>query len=187
MRYVLSMKEPKGARLLFIESGSRSLAEGLLPHLTTGWAEAYQFDLVTCYGDQPAGLPENAEIIRVTDYGTPEKRRALIDKLRARDYAYLGMICSGEPVMSKWKWVLALRVPAKVFIVNENGDYFWLNRENASILREFALVRMGLEGAGALRTIGRLLIFPFAILYLLLYAFVAHARRALRLAFSRQS
>jgi hypothetical protein len=187
VRYVLSMKSPAGSRMLFIESGSRSLAEGVLPHLRETWAANLQIDLVTCYGEQPAGLAENAEIIRVNDYGTPEKRRMLIDKLRGRDYAYLGMICSGEPVMSKWKWVLALRVPAKVFIVNENGDYFWLNRENASIVREFALVRMGLEGAGALRTIGRLLVFPFAILYLLLYAFVAHARRALRLAFSRQS
>jgi hypothetical protein len=71
-------------------------------------------------------------------------------------------------------------VPAKVFIVNENRDYFWFNRENASVLREFALVRMGMEGGGALRTIGRLIAFPFAVMYLLLYAFSAHARRAVR-------
>ena len=50
-----------------------------------------------------------------------------------------------------------------------------------AILREFALVRMGLEGAGAVRTIGRLILFPFTVLYLLLYAFTAHAGRAFRL------
>ena len=85
--------------------------------------------------------------------------------------------------MTKWKWLVALRVPAKVFIINENGDYFWMHRENAAILREFALVRMGLEGAGAIRTLGRLFAFPFTFLYLILYAFTAHAGRAFRLKF----
>ena len=87
--------------------------------------------------------------------------------------------------MTKWKWLLALRIPAKVFIINENGDYFWIHRENVAILREFVLTRMGLEGAGAIRTLGRLLAFPFAFLYLILYAFAAHARRAIRLNFNK--
>jgi hypothetical protein len=29
--------------------------------------------------------------------------------------------------MTKWKWMLAARLPGKVFVVNENGDYFWLD------------------------------------------------------------
>ena len=36
--------------------------------------------------------------------------------------------------MTKWKWLIALRIPAKVFIVNENGDYFWLHRDNAALI-----------------------------------------------------
>jgi hypothetical protein len=183
MRYLISNRAPAGTRLLLIESGSRSLAEGILPHLRSGWAGACQIDLVTCYGGLPAGLPPETAVFRVADYGSPEKRRELIQALRSRDYAYLGMICSAESIMTKWKWLLALRVPAKVFIVNENGDYFWLHRENAAILREFALVRVGLEGAGAIRTLGRLLAFPFTFLYLILYAFSAHAGRAFRLKF----
>jgi hypothetical protein len=180
MRYILSRRAPAGTRLLLIESGSRSLAEGILPHLRSDWAQNYEIDLVTCYGGLPAGLSPETKVFRVTDYGSPEKRRELITELRGRDYAYIGMICSAESIMTKWKWLLALKVPAKVFILNENGDYFWLHRENAAILREFALVRMGLEGAGAIRTVGRLIVFPFAVLYLLLYAFTAHARRAFR-------
>jgi hypothetical protein len=176
----VSRRAPAGKRLLLIESGSRSLAEGILPHLKTDWAEAYEMDLVTCYGGLPAGLPPETRVFRVGDYGSSEKRRELIRELRARDYAYVGMICSAEPIMTKWKWLVALRVPAKVFIINENGDYFWMHRENAAILREFALVRMGLEGAGAIRTVGRLIAFPFAVLYLLMYAFAVHARRAIR-------
>ena len=52
-------------------------------------------------------------------------------QLRARNYSMVGMICSGEPIMTKWKWLIALRLPVKVFIINENGDYFWINREQA--------------------------------------------------------
>lgn len=180
MKYFLSNREPQGSRMLFVESGSREMAEAVLPALTNSWAAGFVIDLVTCYGGYPKGFPEGGQIIRVGEYSTPDARQALVRELAARDYAFVGIICSAEPVMTWWKWLLALRIPAKVFIVNENGDYFWIHRENAAILREFALVRMGMEGGGALRVIGRLMAFPFAILYLLMYAFTAHLRRALR-------
>ena len=180
MRYLLSRREPTGTRLLLIESGSRSLAESLLPLLSSTWAGQYAIDLVTCYEGLPSGLGPAAKVFRVSDYGGPGQWRELIRELHARDYAYVGMICSAEPIMTKWKWLIAFRIPAKVFIVNENGDYFWLNRENAGLVREFALVRMGLEGAGAIRTLGRLLLFPFTLLFLIIYAVAVHARRTLR-------
>jgi hypothetical protein len=180
MKYWLSRREPPGTRILLIESGSRSLMENTVPLLMSTWAGDYQFDLVTCYGGVPDSLPPDTDVFRVYDYATPERRKELIRKLRSRDYAYAGMICSAEPIMTKWKWLIALRLPAKVFIVNENGDYFWMNRENWPTVREFALVRAGLHGAGAARTIARLLAFPFAVIYLLLYALQAHARRGLR-------
>jgi hypothetical protein len=180
VRYVLSRREPPGTRILLIESGSRALLENLLPLLYSSWAAEYTFDLVTCYGGLPDGMPSNTHVFRVGDYATPERRGELVRDLRARDYAYTGVVCSAEPIMTKWKWMIALRVPAKVFIINENGDYFWLHRENAAILREFALVRAGLSGSDAVRTIGRLLVFPFAVIFLLLYALQAHARRMVR-------
>ena len=31
-------------------------------------------------------------------------------------------------MLLKWKWAIALRLPAKVFLINENGDYFWFDR-----------------------------------------------------------
>ncbi len=184
MKYVLSGREPQGSRILFVESGSRSIAEGVLPGLTDSWAGDYVMDLATCYGGLPTGFPEGGQVIRVGDYGTPELRKTLVADLSKRDYAFVGIICSAEPIMLWWKWLFAYRIPAKVFIVNENGDYFWLHRENAGILREFALVRMGMEGGGTLRVLGRLAAFPFAILYLMLYAATVHARRAVRRVFT---
>ena len=59
------------------------------------------------------------------------------------------------PIMTKWKWVLVQpRLPAKVFVINENGDYFWLDRGHSRAILHFALFRAGLTGSGAARTIG---------------------------------
>jgi len=181
MRWVFTLRQPTGTRILLVESGSRSILEGTIAHLQSGWGEGMPMDLVTCYAGLPAGLPEDTKLFHVADYATPELRRALLNELRSRDYAYAGMICAAEPVMNKWKWWLAAHVPAKFFVINENGDYFWLNRKNLKAMRGFVLVRLGLSGAGALRTIGRLLAFPFSVLYLVLYAAIAHLRRFFRL------
>jgi hypothetical protein len=166
--------------MLLIESGSRSLLEGILSHLRTVRGPDVAIDLVTCYAGLPAGFGPETIVYRVTDYGSSQGRRELIRLLRSREYSIAGMICSAEPIMTKWKWLIALRIPAKIFILNENGDYFWIHRDNVSDIRQFSLVRLGLSGAGAIRTLGRMLIFPFSVLFLLLYAFAAHTGRFVR-------
>ena len=170
--------------MLLIESGSRSLLEGILPHLRTVRGPDTAIDIVTCYAGLPAGFGPGTIVYRVTDYGSPQGRRELIRLLRSRQYSIAGMICSAEPIMTKWKWLIALGIPAKIFILNENGDYFWIHRDDFSNIRRFSLVRLGLSGAGAIRTLGRMLIFPFSVLFLLLYAFAAHAGRFVRRAFN---
>jgi hypothetical protein len=180
VRYFWRNRQPPLTRILLIESGSRSLLENLLPHLRSNWAADAPIDLVTCYAGLPEGFPPETVVYRVADYGSPEGRKALVAKLRVGDYSMACMICSAEPIMTKWKWLIAWRLPAKLFILNENGDYFWVHRENLGTVREFFLVRAGLSGAGAIRTIGRLLIFPFSVLFLLLYAFAAHSGRFVR-------
>jgi hypothetical protein len=116
----------------------------------------------------------------VTDYPGRTNRKRLFRELRANSYTVLGVVCSGEPIMTKWKWALALRIPAKVFILNENGDYFWLDRAHWSPIRHFVLFRAGLAGSGAVRTLARLFAFPFTLLYLLSYAAAVHLRRKVR-------
>jgi hypothetical protein len=184
MKYLLSQKEPAGTRILLIESGSRSILEPIVAHLQANWGEGIPIDLITCYGGRPAGLDESTRIFHVADYNTPELRRNLAAELRTRHYAYAGMICAAEPIMAKWRWWLTFKVPAKFFIINENGDYFWLNRASTPAIRGFIMTRMGLAGAGAIRTLGRLIIFPFAIFYLLLYTGAVHLRRFLRIKLS---
>ena len=163
-----------------MRSGSRALAERTFLHLQALWGPDVQVDLVTCYGGAPAGF---AEVFRIADYGGRPGRQRLVRELRARGYSAAGMICSGESIMTKWKWMIAARVPAKFFIVNENADYFWVQRQNLPVIRRFALVRAGLAGEGSVRTLIRLILFPFSLLFLILYAGFVHARRRVRMAF----
>lgn len=180
MRYFISRRVPPFTRVLLIESGSRQLFEDLLaglynvhPNMTA--------DLLTCYAGVPAKFrPDRGRVYRVADYPSPQTRKRLYRELRDNGYGIVGMICSAEPIMTKWKWMIAARLPAKVFVLNENGDYFWLDRAHWSSIRHFALFRAGLSGAGAVRTLARLILFPLTLLYLILYAVFVHARRKLR-------
>jgi len=149
----------------------------VLPGLRRTYGESVPIDLVTCYAGAPAGIHA---VYRVADHRGRDGRRKLYRTLQANRYPIMGIVCSAEPIMTKWKWVLAARLPAKVLVINENGDYFWLDRGHWRAILHFALFRAGLTGSGAARTLGRLLVFPFTLLYLLLYASVVHIRRASR-------
>lgn len=179
MRYFLTGRLPKVTSILLVESGTRGLVEGLIGGLRETWGDQIQIDLVTCYATLPKGFEaHNTRVYRVGDYRGRAARGRLYGELGRNRYALVGIICSSEIVMAKWKWALALRIPAKLFIINENGDYFWVDRVHLDTIRRFVLLRSGLAGSGAVRTLVRLISFPFTLLYLLLYATSAHARRA---------
>jgi hypothetical protein len=179
VRYFLRRRQPQVSRILLVESGSRYIIEHVLPVLRRAYGEAVPIDLATCFPGAPEGL---AAVYHVADHRGYDGRRKLYRTLAAQRYSIMGIVCSAEPIMTKWKWALAARLPVKVFVINENGDYFWLDRGHWRAILHFALFRAGLTGAGAARTLGRLLVFPLALLYLLLYAATVHIRRAGRTA-----
>jgi hypothetical protein len=180
VRYFFSRRIPHADAILLIESGSRNLLETVGPGLRQTWGDDVAIDLVTCYARLPEGFPANTRVYRTTDYRGREGRGKLYEILAKNRYGLVGMICSGEPILMKWKWAIALRLRAKVFLINENGDYFWFDRGHLDLLRQIVLLRSGLAGAGAVRTLARVVSFPFTLAYLLLYATTAHTRRALR-------
>ncbi len=188
MRYLFTRRQPAVSRLLLIESGSREILEDIIPGIKRTWGEEIPIDLVTCFAGMPEALsPGRTTVFRVTDYPGSDGRKRLLRELGARNHSVLGMICASEPIMTRWKWYLALGLPAKVFVMNENCDYFWIDHAHAATIRNFVLFRMGLAGAGAVRTIARLLLFPFTLAYLILYATAVHLRRALRLRYANSS
>lgn len=177
MRLFLSKRVPDFARVLLVESGSRHLFETFLGGLYDAHP-GVRADLVTCYAGPPQGFREECgQVFNVNDYRESAARRKLAATLSAKTYSVLVIICSGEPILTKWKWVLAARVPAKILVLNENGDYFFADRGNLSIIRHFFLVRAGLTDGGAVRAIGRLTLFPFTLVYLASFALLAHVRR----------
>ncbi|HYZ87111.1 MAG TPA: hypothetical protein VE621_22030 [Bryobacteraceae bacterium] len=167
-------------RVLLVESGSRDLIEELLPGLYKRYGDKISIDLVTCYAGRPKHLDPDAAVYRVTDYVGAAARKNLYQQLRTRNYSVIGIMCTDEPIMTKWKWALAHKVPAKLFILNENGDYFWVQWSEWATMRHFVLFRAGLTDAGAVRTLARVLLFPFSVLYLVLWASLTEARRSLR-------
>jgi hypothetical protein len=180
MRHFFTRSIPPFSRVLLVESGSRELFEKLLPVLYQTHAEMI-CDLVTCYAGAPKNFrEEQGAVYRVTDYPAGDARQRFYKELGANGYSIVGIICSAEPIMTKWKWMLAARLPGKVFVVNENGDYFWMDHSNLAVIRYFILFRAGLTGSGAVRTLARVVLFPFSLLYLILYALTVHLRRILR-------
>jgi hypothetical protein len=182
VRYFLSRRIPDAESIVLVESGSRGLLEQVLPKVRDTWGAEVRIDLVTCYAKVPQGFQQpGSRIYRVSDYRGREGRGRLYRELAQNRYSLMGIVCSGEPIMTKWKWMLACRVPAKIFIINENADFFWMDRGHFALMRELVFLRSGLAGMGAVRTVARIFSFPFTLVYLLLYATTVHTRRALRL------
>jgi hypothetical protein len=178
LRYFFRRYIPPFTRVLLVESGSRGAFDTLVPLLYQIYGEAMELDLLTCHPATPIGF--RGRVYRVEDYSGPTARRRFFRELASREYAALGILCSGEPIMTKWKWALAARLPAKVFVINEFAGFLWLDWGQSRNLAAFARVRLGLSGAAATPAIGRLLLFPFSLVYLLLFAAIVHTKRRIR-------
>ena len=177
MRYFLSRRIPHFTRVLLVESGSRGVSERLLPLLHQNWRQT-EIDLVTCYPGEPQGF--HGRVYRVTDYAGPAARKRLFRELAARQYGLTGILCSGDPIMTKWKWVLAARLRSKIFVVNENADFFWLDRGHWRNALRMAQARTGITGTAVIPALAQWLFFPVTLAYLLLFAGIAHLKRKLR-------
>lgn len=175
MRLFFSRAIPPLTRILLVESGSRQLFDTLIPKLYQIYGDAIEIDLVTCFAGVPEGF--RGQVFPITD---PSERLVLLNELKSHDYAAIGIICAAEPIMTKWKWWLATKIPAKLFIINENCDFFWADFAHWRLIAHFVFFRAGLTGAAAVPAIARLLFFPITLTYLLLYAGFVHLRRKIQ-------
>ncbi|MGH9559348.1 MAG: hypothetical protein ACRD30_08905, partial [Bryobacteraceae bacterium] len=177
MRQFFNREHPEMTRLVLIESGSRGLLDRLIPALYQMYGADLEIDLVTCFAGVPDGF--RGSVYRIHGYAGRPGRKRLYAELAARGYSAAGIVCSGESIMTKWKWALGARLPCKIFVVNENADFFWLEISHWRMILHFALFRAGLTGAAAVPALARLLFFPFTLAYLLCYAGCVHLRRFL--------
>jgi hypothetical protein len=167
-------------RVLVVESGSRRIAERFLTHLYASHP-ADRVDVLTCYEGAPSTFdPSRGSLISIHSSSGFAGRRQLITGLARSGYNVVGMLCSGEAIMTRWKWAVALRIPAKVLIINENVDYYWFDRGNLSNMRAMVKHRFGVHTVSSPQLLVGSFLFPFILLYLLIYAGWIHSRRLLR-------
>jgi hypothetical protein len=178
LRYFWNVYEfPDRTRILLVESGSRELLEKAIGSVRTFWdGRTPPIDLFTCFPGVPEGIGDDGQIYRVADYPGPERQK-LLQELKVRGYAVMGIVCSDELILNKWKWLIAASVPAKLLVINESGDCFWCDRHNWAAIRQFIASRSGVTGATVLRSILQVAVFPVTFLSLVVFAAGAHAYR----------
>lgn len=180
MRGLFSKAHPSFERLLVVESGSRDVTETFLHHLYQVQKSSH-VDLLSCYPGRPKAFdPERGSVYSVHDAAARENRGRFIRRLLANRYTIVAILCTGDPVLAKWKWVIALRAKAKILVVNEHAGFFLLDFQHRRFARMMLSLRLGVHQPFQLRLMGELLLMPFTIGYLALYAAYVHARRALR-------
>ncbi len=188
MRYFFSPRIPAAPRILLVESGSRHILERASRSLGAMFPTA-QFDLCTCFADLPATPVAGAwhDVWRVTDaHGLSAKLAMALRIARSRP-PVAAMLMTGEPIMFHWKMAFLVLLPSKLILVNENGDFFWLDRSNLAPLRQFVGARWGGGGEDAFRGLFRILLFPLVFLFLLISGALTYLGRWMRLAWWRLS
>jgi hypothetical protein len=180
MKYFFRRKIPLAKDVLFIESGSPGVVSKALPRIRNIFPAA-RCHLCTCWPDAPG--PGFTSVFRATDYPSTWNKLNLLLSFRRKRWEVLAVLCTGEPFLWRWKVLAILLLPAKVLIVNENADFFWLDWDNQSRLRRFLGIRWGVNREEFFSTLGRVLVFPGTLLILLSTALFLYARRWRRLAY----
>jgi hypothetical protein len=176
VRGFLTRDVPAVTRILLVESGPRALGQTTIERLRSVFPDA-RIEALCCLPTPPAGA---ARAWKVQDH--PAGRWGLLRELRRERHAVAAVLIGGDGIMAPWRWAAIACLPSKFLIVNENADFFWLDRGHLGPLTQFIQHRSGLGDGSVLRTVLMALQFPFVLVYLVLYACYVHAARALRLA-----
>jgi hypothetical protein len=186
MRWFLSRTVPVPTRVLVLESGPRAVAERLIPRLREVFGQQTPIDLLTCLPSDPVSLrpepgPHEPQVWRVTDCVDRRSRRRLLREIRSRRYPVTAVLCANSPLMASWRTAALLLFPSKFLIVNENADFFWLDRGHWRNLLRLWMHHSGVFEESAVRAAARLAAFPFTLVFLLGYAGYVHLVRGVRL------
>jgi hypothetical protein len=124
--------------------------------------------------------PQQGQIFDTHRVQNVHARKTFLAELRSTRYSAICILCTGASVMTKWKWMTAAMVPAKVLLVNENGDTFWLDRGHLGYIKGMVSERLRLNQISPLRVLQELFLFPFTLMILFAFAAKTHVRRILR-------
>jgi hypothetical protein len=182
MRYFFRRKIPAASDILMIESGSPEVARRALERIRNLFPGA-RYHLCTCQADAPNA--SYTSVYRAADYPTAWKKLGLLSSFCRRGWNILVILCTGEPILLRWKIMALAMLPSKVLIVNEHADFFWLDWENRRTLRKLASIRWGVNLEEFFATLLRAIVFPITLLILLVTAGLLYSRRGWRLLMRR--
>ena len=178
MRYLLTRRTPPVTRILLIESGSRDLGEKAVVCLSKALGSGVPIDVLGCRRTPPLGAETYGD---VSEARTLSRRLAILRRIRRGGYSVAGVLSSGDSTMALWKLAAIIVVPAKFLVLNENVDFFWIDRGHWTNAVALLQQRSGLGGESTVRSMAWFAALPFAALFLLCYATWVHVTRVLRL------
>lgn len=181
MRYLFG-NFPGTEDVLLIESGSPEVGLRVVEKIRKHFPDA-RYHLLT-WRPETTGAHHSAgyqSIFRASDFPTGMEKARLLFSLARRGWRVLAILCTGEPLLRRWKLLALVIFPSKVLVANENADFFWLDWAHRRNLRQFLAVRWGVNRDEIAATAARALLFPFTLLFLLLTALYLYTRRWRRL------
>ncbi len=135
-------------------------------------------DVLGCRRAPLLGVESYAD---VSESRTFSARLAILRRIRRGGYSVAGVLSSGDSTMALWKWAAIVVVPAKFLVLNENVDFFWIDRAHWTNAAALLQQRSGLGGESTVRAMAWFAALPFAALFLLSYAAWVHLARIFRL------
>lgn len=160
-----------------MESGSRELGEEAITCLRGAFGATTPIDVLGCRPSATLGADQYFDVSEATSIG---EQFAVLGKLRKQGYSVAGVLASGDPTMALWKWFSIAVVPAKFLVLNENVDFFWIDRAHWTNAVALLRNRSGLGGESTVRAMAFFAALPFAALFLVFYAAWVHTARILR-------
>ncbi len=179
MKWFLRRSMPSVTRVLLVESGPRADAERLLRLLRDAVGDV-PVDLFTCLPDAPAGLGDSSRAWRSYHARTPRQQWRMLRRLRRERHELAAVLCSDTPLLGAWKIALVAALPAKIVLVDEDGEFIWLDRSHWRQALDLAVSRSGIRNPEFARRVGQVLMLPFGLCILLAFAARVHAGRLLR-------
>lgn len=179
MTGLFSKHRPPFRRVLLIESGSRSVADRFLQYVYQ-LEDCGQVDVLTCFSTPPQAFrSQRGQVFLVTDPAIVGNRRQFLRTISSMPYDIVAVLNTGSGILRKWKWAITLLTQAKIVLVPENNGFIFADYGHF-LQFDVNVPRLKREQITGLHLAGEVLLMPFVVLYLLLYAGGVHFRRTLR-------
>ncbi len=177
MTGLFSRRRPPFQRVLLIESGSRLAANQFLQYVYE-FNPTSQVDVLTCFDTPPEAFQRRrGQTFNVTDPAIAGNRQQFLRSVAFTPYDVVAMLHTGSGTLRKWKWAIALLTRAKIALIPEDRGFAFVDYGRLQF--HVNVPRLRREQVNHLRLTGEVLLMPFVVLYLLLYAGSVHFRRLL--------